>query len=86
MIGTGLAEMKPGSLRGLQLTLTDMEAVRAGLIERGVEVSEVEVLGREGRPGFDAAHFSDPAATSGCFRSCPPGASGPVDPPDSVAA
>ena len=60
VIGTGLAAMEPGSLKGLQLTLTDMEAVRAGLIERGVEVSEVEVLGREGRPGFKHAHFSDP--------------------------
>ena len=60
VIGTGLAEMEPGSLKGLQLTVRDMDAVRDGLIERGVEVSEVEVLGREGRPGFKHAHFSDP--------------------------
>jgi catechol 2,3-dioxygenase-like lactoylglutathione lyase family enzyme len=44
VIGTGLTQMEPGSVEGLQLTVRDMDAVRAGLIERGVEVSEVEGL------------------------------------------
>ena len=71
VIGTGLAEMEPGSLKGLQLTVRDMDAVRDGLIERGVEVSEVEVLGREGRPGFKHAHFSDPDGNTWVLQELP---------------
>ena len=60
VIGTGMTEMEPGSLRGLQLTVRDMDAVRGRLIAAGLEVSEVKVLGREGHPGFKHAWFSDP--------------------------
>jgi hypothetical protein len=60
MIGTGLSDMEPGSLEGLQLTVTDMDAVRGELVDRGVEVSEVKVLGAPGRPGFKHAWFRDP--------------------------
>jgi catechol 2,3-dioxygenase-like lactoylglutathione lyase family enzyme len=52
--------MRPGSLEGLQLTVTDMDAARGELVDRGLEVSEVKVLGRPGRPGFKHAHFRDP--------------------------
>jgi catechol 2,3-dioxygenase-like lactoylglutathione lyase family enzyme len=41
-IGTGLTDMRPGSVQGLQLVVSDIEAARAELIERGVEVSEVQ--------------------------------------------
>ena len=41
-IGTGLSDMPPGSVRGLQLVVSDIEAARAELVERGVEVSEVQ--------------------------------------------
>jgi predicted enzyme related to lactoylglutathione lyase len=40
-IGTGLSEMQPG-LEGLQMVVPDIEAARAELVERGVEVSEVQ--------------------------------------------
>jgi catechol 2,3-dioxygenase-like lactoylglutathione lyase family enzyme len=40
-IGTGLTAMKPGSLQGLQLVVSDIDAARAQLVERGVEVSPV---------------------------------------------
>ena len=52
VIGTGLARMEPGSLQGLQLVVADMRAARDALLARGVDVSEIEVLGRPGRPGF----------------------------------
>jgi catechol 2,3-dioxygenase-like lactoylglutathione lyase family enzyme len=52
--------MAPGSLRGLQLVVADMDAAYAELVGRGVELSEVEELGRPGRPGFKFAYFSDP--------------------------
>jgi predicted enzyme related to lactoylglutathione lyase len=45
VIGTGLADMEPGSLKGLQLVVADLPAARAALVERGVEVSEIEVYG-----------------------------------------
>jgi len=41
-IGTGLSDMAPGSVEGLQLVVADVEAARAQLAERGVEVSEVQ--------------------------------------------
>jgi len=40
--GTGLGSMAPGSVQGLQLVVSDVEAARAELLERGVEVSEVQ--------------------------------------------
>ena len=60
VIGTGLADMEPGSLQGLQLVVADIDAAHAELSERGVEVSEIRVLGRPGYPGFGFAFFSDP--------------------------
>jgi catechol 2,3-dioxygenase-like lactoylglutathione lyase family enzyme len=38
-------EMAPGSLRGLQLVVPDVTAAHAELVERGVEVSEIQKLG-----------------------------------------
>jgi catechol 2,3-dioxygenase-like lactoylglutathione lyase family enzyme len=43
-IGTGLTEMAPGSLQNIQLVVSDIEAARAELLERGVEASEVSEL------------------------------------------
>ncbi len=42
-IGTGITTMAPGSVEGLQLVVTDIEAARAELAGRGVEVSDVQV-------------------------------------------
>jgi predicted enzyme related to lactoylglutathione lyase len=41
-LGTGLSGMEPGSVQGLQLVVSDIEAAREELVERGVEVSEVQ--------------------------------------------
>jgi catechol 2,3-dioxygenase-like lactoylglutathione lyase family enzyme len=43
-IGSGLSTMKPGSVEGLQLVVTDIEAARAELAGRGVEVSDVQAF------------------------------------------
>ena len=48
-LGTGLTDMEPGSVQGLQLVVADIEAARAELAGRGVEVSEVQ--------GFDWGSF-----------------------------
>jgi catechol 2,3-dioxygenase-like lactoylglutathione lyase family enzyme len=51
IIGRGLvADMRPGSLQGLQLVVSDIHAARAQLVERGVDVSEVQVIGENPRP------------------------------------
>jgi catechol 2,3-dioxygenase-like lactoylglutathione lyase family enzyme len=41
IFGTGLTAAAPGSLEGLQLSVYDIDATRADLIARGVEVSEL---------------------------------------------
>lgn len=41
IVGDGITGAAPGSLEGLQLTVADIEAARADLVGRGVEVSEV---------------------------------------------
>ena len=42
-LGTGLGgDMRPGSAQGLQLVVSDIHAAHAELVERGVEVSEVQ--------------------------------------------
>ena len=41
-IGTGVSEMAPGTVQGMQLVVSDIHAARAQLLERGVEVGEVE--------------------------------------------
>jgi catechol 2,3-dioxygenase-like lactoylglutathione lyase family enzyme len=40
-IGTGITEAVPGSVQGLHLVVSDIDAARAELVERGVDVSEV---------------------------------------------
>jgi len=41
-IGKGVTEAPPGSVQGLQLVVTDIEAARAELAGRGVDVSEIQ--------------------------------------------
>jgi catechol 2,3-dioxygenase-like lactoylglutathione lyase family enzyme len=41
VIGTGMHDMRPGFLQGLQLVVPDVDAARAELVARGVEVSPV---------------------------------------------
>ena len=41
-IGMGLTDSAPGSLQGLQLVVSDIEAAHAELSGRGVEVSDVQ--------------------------------------------
>ena len=42
--GEGITDAEPGSVRGLQLVTDDVDAVRAGFLERGLEVGEVQDL------------------------------------------
>lgn len=56
-IGTGLTQMLPGSVQGLQVVVVvdDADAIHATLSSRGVEVGEVQEL-----PWGRFVFFSDP--------------------------
>jgi predicted enzyme related to lactoylglutathione lyase len=54
-IGRGLPNSEPGSVKGLQLVVDDIEAARAELEARGVEVSEIDAP-----PWGRFAYFGDP--------------------------
>jgi predicted enzyme related to lactoylglutathione lyase len=41
-LGKGIVDTPPGSVQGLQLVVSDIDAARAALVERGVDVSEVQ--------------------------------------------
>ena len=41
-IGTGITDARPGSVKGLQVVVDDIEAAHAQLRERGVEASDVQ--------------------------------------------
>jgi len=67
VIGNGVAGgMPPGSVRGLQLVVADLRRARAELVDRGVAVSEIQVMGQNPRSVADALdnvgfiHFADP--------------------------
>ncbi len=67
MIGNGVAGgMPPGSVRGLQLVVADLRRARAELVDRGVAVSEIQVMVQNPRSVADALdnvgfiHFADP--------------------------
>lgn len=68
-VGIGITDAPPGSCRGTHLIVADIEAARAELVERGVDVSDIRHMGSGGwAPGPDPEHrdyasfadFSDP--------------------------
>jgi catechol 2,3-dioxygenase-like lactoylglutathione lyase family enzyme len=69
VIGEGVVPpMPPGSLRGLQLVVSDVTKAQAELAERGVDVTDVQVLGENPTP------MPDPLDNVGfCFFSDPDG-------------
>lgn len=66
-IGTGLVGMQPGSLRGLQIVVADVEAARQQLTDRGVQASDVDV-----QPWGSFITFSDPDGNTWSLQQLPP--------------
>ena len=68
-IGTGVPayEGTPGSVRGLHLVVTDIEAARAELVGRGVDVGEIQDVGG----GVKYAGFSDPDGNTLTLQEMP---------------
>jgi predicted enzyme related to lactoylglutathione lyase len=54
-LGRGVIDTQPGSAAGLQMTVSDIEAARAELVERGVEASDVQSF-----PWGSFVFFADP--------------------------
>jgi catechol 2,3-dioxygenase-like lactoylglutathione lyase family enzyme len=68
-MGTGLTDMPPGSLKGLQVVVEDVEAARQQLLSRGVDASGVDV-----QPWGSFVTFGDPDGNTWTLQQ-PPGRS-----------
>src|SRR6478609_725898 len=66
-LGTGVADAAPGSVQGMQLVVEDIQAARTELLERGVEVGDVQE--------FDwgkFVFFQDPDGNAWSVQEIPP--------------
>jgi predicted enzyme related to lactoylglutathione lyase len=66
VLGTGITQMPPGSQKGLQMVVEDVEAARSELIARGVQPSEVDV-----QPWGSFVTFSDPDGNTWALQQIP---------------
>ena len=69
VFGTGMGpitDMVPGSVKGLHLVVADMAVTRAALIERGIELSDVDDMG-----GVLYSYFSDPDGNMWAIQQWP---------------
>jgi predicted enzyme related to lactoylglutathione lyase len=64
---SGVHEMRPGSIDGLQLVVDDADAAREELLNRGLEVGEVQEF-----PWGRFVYFSDPDGNSWSVQQIPP--------------
>ncbi len=67
MFGTGLTDAPPGSVKGLQIVVPDINAARAELLEGGVDVPEVEHLA-----WGSFVYFTDPDGNAWAVQQLPP--------------
>ena len=65
-IGTGISDAPPGSVKGLQLVVSDIQAARTELVARGVEVSDVQDF-----PWGSFVFFSDPDGNGWAVQQVP---------------
>ena len=83
-IGNGLVDSPPGSLKGLQLVVPDIEAAHLELVARGVPVSPLQHLDGErwtegrGGPWNSFVFFQDPDGNSWAVQERAPGTGEPL--------
>jgi len=79
-LGKGTVDMEPGSIDGVFLVVRDVRSAREHLVERGVEVGDLQVFDdgsyRKAREGenFDlvgCVFFSDPDGNRWCVQQIP---------------
>ncbi len=71
VFGTGMGpitDMVPGSVKGLHLVVENMAATRGALLERGIELSDVDDMG-----GVLYSYFSDPDGNMWALQQWPGG-------------
>ena len=66
-LGEGIADAPPGSVKGMQMVVSDIEAAHAELAGRGVEVSEIQDF-----PWGSFVFFSDPDGNGWAVQQLPP--------------
>jgi catechol 2,3-dioxygenase-like lactoylglutathione lyase family enzyme len=66
-IGKGVTDAQPGSVQGMQMVVSDIEAAHAELSERGVDVSDVQVF-----PWGSFVFFNDPDGNKWAVQQLPP--------------
>jgi catechol 2,3-dioxygenase-like lactoylglutathione lyase family enzyme len=72
-------EMEPGSLKGLQLVVSDAHAAREELLSRGVEAGEITVF--DDRDGGTFFGFADPDGNTWAVQQLKVRADKPLIPP-----
>jgi catechol 2,3-dioxygenase-like lactoylglutathione lyase family enzyme len=79
-LGKGTVDMEPGSIDGVFLVVQDVRAARDHLVERGVEVGDLQVFDdvsyRKAREGENldlvgCVFFSDPDGNRWCVQQIP---------------
>jgi catechol 2,3-dioxygenase-like lactoylglutathione lyase family enzyme len=65
-LGRGIVDTPPGSVQGLMLVVADIQAARAELADRGVEVSDVQEF-----PWGSFVFFSDPDGNGWAVQQIP---------------
>jgi catechol 2,3-dioxygenase-like lactoylglutathione lyase family enzyme len=83
VVGEGLVpDMAPGSVKGLQLVVPDLPAARAELAGRGLDVGEIQVVGKSPTPQPDPldnvgfVFFADPDGNGWAIQQISARASG----------
>ena len=66
-IGLGVTDAVPGSVRGMQVVVEDVAKAREELVERGVEVSDVQEF-----PWGKFVFFADPDGNAWALQQIPP--------------
>ena len=64
--GKGITDAEPGSVKGMQMVVDDVKQARAELVERGVEVSDVQDF-----PWGSFVFFSDPDGNAWAVQQLP---------------
>ncbi|MBV8949946.1 MAG: VOC family protein [Actinobacteria bacterium] len=65
--GQGISDATPGSVRGLQVVVDDVGAARAELMQRGVDVGDVQHF-----PWGSFVYFQDPDGNGWAVQQLPP--------------
>ena len=66
-LGKGVTDAEPGSVRGMQVVVSDIEQARDELVGRGIEVGDVQDL-----PWGRFVFFQDPDGNAWSVQQIPP--------------